>query len=108
VVLIDKFDNQTKRRHGRAVKFEWDPAKDAKLREERGLSFELAKTAWDDPNAIEIDVDNRGELRWALIARVVGKIHVVIFTRRGEVIRLITIRRAHKDEERLYEENADR
>lgn len=29
----------------------------------------------------------------------------IIFTRRADVIRLITIRRAHPDEERLYEEN---
>ena len=90
------------------MKFEWDPAKDAKLREERGLSMELAKTAWEDPKAVEIRADDRGELRWALIAKLMNKIHVVIFTRRGETIRLITMRRAHPDEERFYEEKADR
>jgi len=90
------------------VPFEWDPAKDAKLREERGLSMEMAKTAWDDPDAVEIEADDRGEPRWSLIAKVLGKVHAVIFTRRGEAIRLITIRRAHPDEERFYEEKANR
>jgi hypothetical protein len=90
------------------VTFEWDPAKDAKLREERGLSFELAKTAWDDAEAVEIELEPRDELRWGLIARVNGKIHTVVFTRRGKKVRLITMRRSHPDEERLYEKDSDR
>ena len=87
------------------MKFEWDPAKDAKLRRERVVSFTDAQNAWADPVALEIEADTRGEPRWALIARLNGKVHTIIFTRRAEVIRLITVRRAHADEERLYEEN---
>ena len=45
------------------------------------------------------------EPRWALIARVHGKIHTIGFTRRAIAIRLITIRRAHLDEVQLYEEH---
>jgi len=89
-----------------AVKFEWDPAKDAKLRRERSIGFTDAETGWADPDAIEIEAETRGEPRWALIARVRGKIHTIVFTRRADAIRLITIRRAHHDEEQLYEEHA--
>jgi hypothetical protein len=89
------------------VKFEWDPAKDAKLREERGLSMAVAATAWNDPRAIESEVENRGERRWGMIAILQGKIHTVIFTRRGDVIRLITVRRSHPDEIRLYENQTE-
>ncbi len=89
---------------GCGVRFEWDPAKDAKLRRERAISFAEAQNAWADPDALEIEADTRGEPRWALIARLNGKVHTIILTRRADVIRLITVRRAHPDEERLYEE----
>lgn len=70
--------------------------------------MELAKTAWDDVGALEIELENRGEPRWGLVARVKGEMHTVVFTRRGDNVRLITMRRSHPNEERLYEKDSER
>lgn len=84
---------------------EFDPAKDARNKAEKdGLS--LADAAeFDLTNAVVL-VDDRkdyGEVRYRAFGRVDGKGYCLVFTLRGDAIRLISYRRAHEKEMRRYE-----
>ena len=84
--------------------FEFDPAKSAANLEKHGIDFEEAQAVWIDPRSLVFPAESRGEARWALIGRIGARHWTVIFTRRGDRIRLISARRARKEEVALYEE----
>lgn len=83
--------------------FEWDGAKGLSNKEKHGLSFEEARTLWQDEDRVEIEIDYLNEKRWALIANLKGKTWTAIYTIRSEAIRLISVRRARTKEVKLYE-----
>lgn len=70
------------------------------------LSFAIA---WDFPwhEAVLFDRSREedGETRYAAVGLLHGKLHTVIFTKRGKRVRLISLRRANKSEETAYEKN---
>jgi len=85
------------------MEFEWDPAKSERNREERGLPFELAVELFEGP--ISEQADNRrdyGETRVQAIGRVGGSILVCVYTDRGEVRRIISLRDANRRERNAY------
>ena len=90
------------------IEFEWDDAKAAENQRKHGVSFAFAVRAFRDPYAIEW-IDDReayGEERTILLAAADGSILVVIYTERGDRIRLISARRATRNEQdRYYREN---
>lgn len=82
---------------------EYDPAKNAENIAKHGLS--LAHFAGFDEDPL-VAVDQRrhyGETRYRALGRIDGKGHCLVFTFRGEVMRLISFRRAHEQEMRRYE-----
>ena len=83
--------------------FEFDPAKSAANREKHGIDFEEAQAVWADTRRLEIPARTLGEARWALIGRIGARHWTVIFTRRDDRLRLISARRARKEEVALYE-----
>lgn len=89
--------------------FEWDKRKAASNLLKHRVSFEAACDAFKDPFAMEWE-DVRhddAEPRFILLAEVKGRILVVVYTWRGEVVRLISARPAEPFERRLYFENAE-
>ena len=46
--------------------------------------------------------DRRGEIRYSATSTFRGKMHTVIYTERQDVTRVISFRRANKQEERRY------
>jgi uncharacterized DUF497 family protein len=84
--------------------FEYDPVKSESNRAKHGIDFEDAQAAWADADRLEIPAQTRGEERVALICRIGGKHWTVIFTRRGDRIRLISARRARQNEVALYDD----
>lgn len=92
--------------------FVWDTAKNEynKANHEK-LSFEMASRVFNDPLLYE-DYDfvhSNDEDREKYIGRIEGLyITSAIATERGELIRLISARRATPKEIKLYEENAKR
>jgi uncharacterized DUF497 family protein len=87
------------------LEFEWHEAKaDANL-QAHGVSFDLARTAFRDPFAIEL-LDNRedyGEERFALIGMAEGNVVLfVVHTEREGRIRIISARRATQYEQDEY------
>ena len=86
------------------VDVEFDPAKArANLRKHR-VSFADAEQALRDPRAVTIeDPDSEGEQRFVTAgADTLGRVLVVVYTLRGDRIRLISARKASKGEARQY------
>jgi len=83
--------------------FEWDKDKNKLNQKLHGITFEDAKFVFNDPGKVILpDLYHSGkEERWLVIG-IVSKVLFVVFTERGEKIRLISARTATKSEERLY------
>jgi uncharacterized protein len=85
------------------IKVIWDPFKAAKVLADRGLDFATAIIIFQNPHLL-IRSDKNGEVRWKATGRVEGQMLTVIFTQRDEAIRIITLRRAWRNEERAFGE----
>jgi hypothetical protein len=91
------------------VEFEWDQNKSKKCFTERGFDFAYAAHAFLDPNRIA-QKDSRydyGETRYQLISKIEGRVFVVIYTMRNNVIRIISARKANKREVKYYDDTTD-
>ena len=90
-----------------ALEFEWDPQKAAANLAKHTVSFEDAATVFGDPLG-RIKSDPRHsveEERLVLLGRSQTKhLLAVMYVDRGEVIRIISARRATRRERRNYEE----
>ena len=85
---------------------EWDPAKARANFMKHHVRFADAVTALEDYLALTIrDPSLEGEERWVTIGQdASGRLLVVVYTWRGERVRLISARRATHQEQRQYEE----
>ena len=90
-----------------SLAFEWDPRKALLNLAKHAVSFEEAVTAFGDPLAQIIDDPHHSprEERFILLGQSDRRrLLVVVFTERGEAIRLISARRATSRERRSHEE----
>jgi uncharacterized protein len=87
------------------MKFEFDPLKSKTNKSKHGIDFAAAQELWRDEGRLEVPLPFADESRWLLVARLNGKAWAAVFTRRGENIRLISVRRARDDEKEQYEQN---
>ena len=88
------------------MQFEYDENKSKSNKEKHGIDFVEAQNLWQNENALMVPaniVDN--EIRYALISLLKGKCYVAIYTLRDEIIRIISVRRCRKNEEKSYENN---
>ena len=88
--------------------FEWDEIKSEACFHRRGFDFAYAAKAFADPDrTIEID-DRRDyrEERFRLTGNIKGRLYVVVFTPRHDVIRIISARKANQREIKRYEDSA--
>ncbi len=86
--------------------FDWDDNKAESNKKKHGVSFAEAATAFSDPNAIEfLDAKNsEKEERWILVG-LSARSHVllVVFVEREEkLIRIVSVRKAVKEEMNQY------
>ena len=81
----------------------FDAAKSARNERDRGIAFERF-TDMDFETAISTEDTRRdyGERRLRVLGTINGKLHAAVSTPRGETIRVISLRRANKREERAY------
>jgi uncharacterized protein len=84
--------------------FEWDDFKAAENFRNHGVSFAHAAVAFGDPFAVEwIDLrEDYGEERIILLGMVASHVLNVVYTEREERIRIISARRATKNEQDIY------
>ncbi|MGH8256002.1 MAG: BrnT family toxin [Steroidobacteraceae bacterium] len=85
------------------MNFEFDPDKSASNKQKHGIDFDEAKTLWNDPDLIEIPARVVDEPRWVVIGLMNGRHWSAVITRRGENIRLISVRRSREEEVAIYE-----
>ena len=89
------------------LSFEWDNDKATRNANKHQVSFEEAKTVFDDPMGItfideEHSVDEERYITIGLSNR--GRLLMVAHTDRSDRIRVISARKAKKKEERFYAE----
>ena len=86
------------------MEFEFDPRKSQSNQEKRGIDFVAAQAIWEDPALLEIPARTLDEPRWLVIGRIGRKHWSAVITLRGQVIRLISVRRSRPEEIQLYEQ----
>lgn len=83
--------------------FEWDELKDAINRAKHGIAFADGIRIFADPDALLLPARTHdNEQRWILVGEWGGRILAAVYTWREERIRVISIRRARKNEQRYY------
>ena len=87
------------------IGFEWDRNKAIANIQKHGIDFADAVTVFDDLSAVTIDDPDYEEQRFITIAMdAFGRILLVVYTWRGDIIRLISARKATKNERKQYED----
>jgi len=88
------------------MKVIWDPAKARVNLRKHGVHFSDAEAVLFDPSALTIgDQDVESERRFLTLGSdATGQMLVVVYTYRGETIRLISARKAAPSERKGYEE----
>ena len=87
--------------------FVWDDAKaEANLRKHK-ISFRAASRVFNDPFVlIEQDLsEDCGEDRFPATGRVEGVLITVVYTERGDCLRIISARKASNHEQRAYDQS---
>jgi uncharacterized DUF497 family protein len=86
----------------------FDPEKNARNIDERGLSFErVAELDWDTAMVAEDTRRDCGETRLFVMARLDGRLHAAVVTPRGEDLHVISFRKANEREVRRYGKKGD-
>lgn len=82
---------------------EWDDHKNQLNIQKHGISFETAAMVFADEERIEYydEIHSLDEDRYIVLGRVHG-ILFVVYTMRGEAVRLISARMANSTERRIY------
>jgi uncharacterized DUF497 family protein len=89
------------------LQFEWDARKAATNRRKHKVSFEEAATAFADPASLTIPDPGHSdrEDRFVLLGRsFLGRLLVVVHAERGDNIRIISARKATRNETVQYDE----
>jgi uncharacterized DUF497 family protein len=85
------------------MEFEFDQRKSRANKAKHGIDFNEAQQLWDDPNLIEIPARTEDEPRWVLVGRIAERCWSAVVTYRADRMRIISVRRARKEEIAIYE-----
>lgn len=85
------------------MQFEYDPSKSESNLEKHSIDFDEAQEMWGDPNRIEYDLCYGGEDRFAVVARLSDGLWTAVCTKRGNNVRIISVRRSVREEVSLYD-----
>ena len=86
------------------MEYEWDEAKREANIAKHDIDFEVANSfGWAD--ALIEPSPQSGEMRYAATGYVGQRLHQLVFTMRGERVRIISLRKAHRKEVEEYERN---
>jgi uncharacterized DUF497 family protein len=90
----------------RLMDYQWDRNKAQANFRKHGVSFADATSVFEDEMALSIEDEHPSEDRYMTIGlNALGQILVVVYTWRGNQIRIISARHATPRERRQYEEN---
>ncbi|MBN1789981.1 MAG: BrnT family toxin [Bacteroidales bacterium] len=85
------------------MNFEFDEQKNVSNQFKHGIDFIEAQQLWEDPERVEIPARTSDEPRIMIIGRINQAIWTGIYTIRNHNIRIISVRKARKDEKEIYE-----
>jgi uncharacterized protein len=85
------------------MRFEYDPTKSAANMEKHGINFDAAQALWLDDRLLTLAAKSMDEPRMVSIGKIQDVLWTAVWTKRGENIRLISVRRGRKGEVILYE-----
>ena len=91
------------------LSFEWDTQKAKSNEQKHGITFDEASTVFEDFLSLTIHdpLHSENEERFTLIGvSHKNRILIVVHTERGDNIRIISARKATKNERSYYESNA--
>jgi len=89
------------------VRITYDPAKNDRNIAERGLPFDLVhELDWTTALAVQDTRRDYGEVRLQVMGLIGGRLHVVVVTRRGDALHVISLRKANAKEVRHHAEAA--
>ena len=84
-------------------RIQWDDQKNRLNLEKHGLSLKSARLVFADGNRLEWpDMQHSDEEKRYKVLGKVGKVILVVYTYRGEAVRLISARRATAKEKEVY------
>jgi hypothetical protein len=90
------------------MRYQWDRDKADCNFKKHGIYFSDAASVLSDDLALTIEDDSSEERRWVTLGRdLFGRILVVIYSWRGDEIRIISARKAGAKERRQYGEKHD-
>ena len=90
------------------MEFEWDDAKSEACLAGRGFDFAYAIQVFLDPDRL-IELDDRydyGEPRYRVLGRIGSRLFLVVYTPRGDALRIISARKANAKEVSRYGDGA--
>lgn len=93
------------------MQFIWDPHKASINIKKHGVSFEEAQTVFQDPNALQIFDPDHSEIEDRFVLMDLSQdVHLLVvchcYREGGDTVRIISARRATRNETKTYEENA--
>lgn len=86
--------------------FECDEKKELANFQKHGVLFEKVVLVFLDPDVIIFEDTRKdyGEQRFIALGQAEGRLLYVVYTRRGEHLRIISARKANKKEQQLYQD----
>lgn len=87
--------------------FVWDEAKRKSNLEKHGLDFKDAHLVYENPDKCTYEAGYRGERRLMDLATAVvhGRLLTLIYTERGDDVRVISFRPASREEREQYDQD---
>jgi uncharacterized DUF497 family protein len=85
-----------------AVRYEWDERKRLSNLEKHGLDFFDVSAVFEAPH-VEVPSSHSSEKRLLAIGTLEGRFVTIVYTMRGETIRVISFRRARHEERDTYQ-----
>ena len=90
------------------MEFEFDPAKDEANRFKHGVRLAFGLRVFAHPDHIVVGSHRPidGEERFKALGMVDGRLYTVVHVWRGEVVRMISVRRSNGSEQRDYDRHS--
>ncbi len=83
------------------MRFEWDEEKNRSNLAKHGISFEFATLLFEG-RVLEIGDDRADEVRFNAIGLIDGRAFVCVYADRGDIRRIISLRKATRNEWNAY------
>ena len=87
------------------MNYQWDPDKARSNLRKHGIEFADAVAVFADERALTIEDDHPDEVRLVTLGLdAFGRVLIVVYTYRGDTIRIISARKATPSERKQYQE----